>query len=387
MDYIINVQILSVLTGIACALPGVFLVLRRMSLISDAIAHSVLLGIVLSFFIIKTLDSPLLSIGASITGVLLVVVIELIQKSNLIKEDAAIGIGFTAFFAIAIILITGFAENVHLDMDIVYAGDLSLSAFVQVEVFGFSIPVGFISMGIVLVFNLIFIGLFYKELKLSTFDPALSYTLGFSPAIINYALMGLVSFTSVEAFDLVGSILVVALMIVPAASAYLLVDKVSHMLIIAAILGGVSGISGYWVANQFNTNISASIAIVTGIIFMISFLFSPKRGFVSNIIQRKKQKKDFLILTIIFHLLQHEDTDRQRQESNPKTIHQHLNWSRDFTLNLLIEAEKRNLIREDDGILKLTPKGHKRAYECRVHPRKDHLKVKLQEANIKVKNQ
>ncbi len=382
MDYIISVQILSVLTGIACALPGVFLVLRRMSLISDAIAHSVLLGIVISFFVVKTLNSPLLSIGASITGVILVVIIELLQKSKLVKEDAAIGIGFTAFFAIAIILITGFAENVHLDKDIVYAGDLSLSAFIKTDILGMSLPVGFISMGVVLLLNLIFIGLFYKELKLSTFDPALSFTLGFSPAIINYALMGLVSFTSVEAFDIVGSILVIALMIVPAASAYLLVDRVSHMLIISAVLGGVSGISGYWIAKGLDTNISASIAIVTGIIFLLSFLFSPKRGFISMFLHRKKQKKDFHILTIIFHLLQHEDTDRQRQESNPDTLHSHLNWTEEYTKILLNEAKKRNLIREDDGIIILTPNGHKKAYECRIHPREDHLKSKLQQANI-----
>ena len=215
----IEIQLIAAVVAAACALPGVFLVLRRMAMMSDAISHTVLLGIVLAFFVVEEFGHPLLMIGATAVGVLTVSLTELLNRTKLVKEDAAIGLTFPALFSIAVILVSVFARNVHLDEHVVFQGDLAFAPFDRMIVLGRDIgPRTLVIMTIILLINLLFIGLFYKELKLATFDVQLAAALGFSPALLHYGLMTLVSVTAVGAFDAVGSILVIALMIVPSAN-------------------------------------------------------------------------------------------------------------------------------------------------------------------------
>jgi manganese/zinc/iron transport system permease protein len=238
----LEIQLLAVTVAVSCALPGVFLVLRRMALMSDAISHTVLLGIVLAFFVVKDLTSPLLIVGAAATGVLTVALVEALQRTGLVKEDAAIGLVFPALFSIAVILITRFAADVHLDTDAVLLGEIALAPFRRVEVAGHDLgPRALWVMLGILLLNAAFLAAFYKELKLSTFDPALAAALGFSPALLHYAFMGVVSVTAVGAFDSVGSILVVAFMIVPPASAYLLSDRLGRVIGLSAGIGAALG--------------------------------------------------------------------------------------------------------------------------------------------------
>jgi len=226
-----EIQLIAAMVAAACALPGVFLVLRRMAMMSDAISHTVLLGIVLAFFVVNEFGHPLLLIGAAAVGVLTVSLTELLNKTKLVKEDAAIGLVFPALFSIAVLLISIFARNVHLDEHIIFQGDLAFAPFDRMVVWGLDLgPRSLIVMSIIVLLDLGFIILFYKELKLATFDAGLAAALGFAPTFIHYALMTLVSMTAVGAFDAVGSILVIALMIVPPAAAYLLTDRLSRML-------------------------------------------------------------------------------------------------------------------------------------------------------------
>ena len=211
----IEIQIIAAVVAVACALPGVFLVLRRMALMSDAISHAILLGIVLAFFVTEDLASPLLIVAAAITGVITVALVELLHGTGLVREDAAIGIVFPALFSGGVILISRYAGSVHLDTDAVLLGELAFAPFERLSVLGYSLPKSLWVMGGILLINLIFITLFYKELKLATFDAGLAAALGFSPVLVHYGLMTLVSVTAVGAFDAVGSILVVALMIAP----------------------------------------------------------------------------------------------------------------------------------------------------------------------------
>jgi len=221
-----EIQLIASVVAAACAIPGVFLVLRRVALMSDAISHAVLLGIVLAFFVTKDLASPWLMIAAVLTGMLTVTLVELLIHTQLVKEDAAIGLVFPMLFSLGVILIARFAGNVHLDNDAVLLGELAFAPFDRFVVAGRDWgPKALFVMGGILFLNALFVGVFYKELKLSTFDAGLATALGFSPALIHYALMGLVSITAVGAFDAVGSILVVALMIAPPATAYLLTDR------------------------------------------------------------------------------------------------------------------------------------------------------------------
>jgi len=216
----LEIQAIAVVVAVACALPGVFLVLRRMVLMSDAISHAILLGIVVAYFITRDMSSPFLVFAAAATGLLTVVLVELINRTRLVREDAAIGLVFPLLFSLGVILISRYAGNVHLDTDAVLLGELAFSPFDRLVWFGYDFgPKALGVMTGILALNILFITIFYKELKLTAFDAGLAAALGFSPALINYALMSLVSLTAVGAFDAVGSILVVALMVAPPAAA------------------------------------------------------------------------------------------------------------------------------------------------------------------------
>ncbi|MDX1784280.1 MAG: metal ABC transporter permease, partial [Aequorivita vladivostokensis] len=246
----IEIQLIAAIVAMACAIPGVFLVLRKMALISDAISHAILPGIVIGFFITQDLNSPLLILLAAFTGVITVVLVEFIQKTGLVKEDTAIGLVFPVLFSIGVILIAKNANDVHLDVDAVLLGELAFAPFDRLMVGGSDWgPKSLWVMGSILVITVSLLLLFFKELKVTTFDAGLSSVLGISPVIMHYGLMSVSSITVVGAFDAVGAILVVALMIAPAATAYLLTEDLKKMIWLSVLFGVFSAISGYWVAN------------------------------------------------------------------------------------------------------------------------------------------
>lgn len=283
----LDIYLVAIVVSIACALPGVFLVIRGITMLSDAITHSILLGIVLGFFITQDLNSPLLMIGATLVGLLVVWLIEALQSTELVSGDSAIGISFPLFFSLGIILITRYAGNIHLDTDSVLMGELAFVAFDRVQLFGFDLgPKSLWTMGTILLLNITFIRLFFKELKVTTFDPTFATVIGFSPAFIHYVLKGLVSLTAVGAYDAVGSILVVGFMVGPGLSAYLLTNDLKKMLGIAVIFAVLNSILGITAARYLDVSLAGMIAVVTGITTFITFLFSPLKGWI-------KQKKDF----------------------------------------------------------------------------------------------
>src|SRR5262245_30737410 len=188
-----EVLVLAAVVAAACALPGVFLVLRRMALLSDAISHVLLLGIVLAFMAAGDLRSPLLFLGAALSGLVTVVLVEALQRTRRVKADAAIGPVFPALFSLGVILVSGRAGNVHLDTDAVLLGELAFAPLRTLELFGLSLSYSLWVMAGVLLVNVLFVTVFYKELKLTTFDAALASALGFAPAAMHYALMLLVS--------------------------------------------------------------------------------------------------------------------------------------------------------------------------------------------------
>ena len=224
---------LATIVSVACVLPGIFLVLRGVALLSDAISHAILLGIVMMFFVVGRLDSFWLVIGASLAGLATVFLTELLIKTKRVKKDAAIGLVFPVFFSLGVIALSRYADQIHLDVHSVLVGELALAPFNRLELFGLDLgPYSLWSMSIVLFLNIVFVCFFYKELKLTTFDSGLARSLGFSPTLIHYGLMTMTSLTSVVAFDSVGSILVVALMITPPATAYpLLLNSILKHLI------------------------------------------------------------------------------------------------------------------------------------------------------------
>jgi manganese/zinc/iron transport system permease protein len=362
----LEIQLIAAVVATACALPGVFLVLRQMAMMSDAISHTVLLGIVLMFFVVQSLDSPLLLLGAAAMGVITVSLTELLNRTRLVKQDAAIALVFPALFSIAVILISRFARGVHLDVDAVLLGELAFAPFDRTVIFGLDLPRALVVMGVILLLNILLIALFYKELKLATFDAGLAAALGFSPALIHYGLMAMVSITAVGAFDAVGSILVVALMVTPAAAAYLLTDQLRRMLLYSVLIGIVSAVGGYWMARWFDANIAGSMATVTGIVFLLIFLIAPHRGLVALALRRRRQRWDFAKTMLTIHLLQHEAGAEADDESRVDHLVEHLRWQPAYAEQVIRYAERKGAVRRQRGHLRLTPAGRTTAQAALV---------------------
>lgn len=364
----IEIQLIASVVAAACALPGVFLVLRRMAMMSDAISHTVLLGIVLAFFVVEEFGHPLLVVGATAVGVLTVSLTELLNRTRLVKEDAAIGLVFPALFSIAVILISVFARNIHLDTHIVFQGDLTFAPFDRLTLWGQDLgPHSLWVMGGILLLNLILIGLFYKELKLATFDPALAAALGFTPGLIHYGLMTMVSVTAVGAFDAVGSILLIALMVVPPATAYLLTDRLPVMLGLSVGIGVLGAISGYWAAWALNTNIGAAMVMLLGVIFALAFLLAPQRGMAALALRRRRQKWEFAQAMLAIHLMNHEGLPEAADESRVDHLYYHLKWQPDFATEVVRQADQRGIVERQNGNLRLTDRGRSLAQETLAH--------------------
>lgn len=262
-------------TAVSCALLGVFLILKDMAMVADALSHTVLLGIVLGYFIAGDLDSPILFVGASLFGVVTVYAIEYVVNKFAIQNDAATGLVFTLLFAIGIILISKYARDVHLDVDVVLSGEVIFAALNTRNILGFEVPISFVDMFVLLLINITFVAMTYQQLKVSIFDPVYAKSIGVAVGLLNLALMTLVSITTVVAFDTVGAILVISLMVAPALSAHLLSKRLMTMLLVAVLYGVINSLIGYYVAICFNVSISGTIAFTAFVTFLLSFLFAP----------------------------------------------------------------------------------------------------------------
>ncbi|WP_010098383.1 metal ABC transporter permease [Ornithinibacillus scapharcae] len=270
------------LVGLSCSLIGVFLILRKMAMMADAISHTVLLGIVVAFLVTRELSGPHMLIGAVIAGLITALLVQWLYQLE-IEQHASIGIVFTTLFALGVILISTSVGNAHLDVQHALMGEITFIPWetITLPLIG-NVPEATALLAIVLIIILISIIAFYKEWKLTSFDPALAASLGIPVVLMHYLFMSLVSITTVASFDAVGAIMVVAMLITPAASAYLWTDKLSVMLVLSGIFGVISAVTGYIIAARIDTSISASMAFATGIIFLISFISSPKHGLVSK---------------------------------------------------------------------------------------------------------
>lgn len=258
--------LLGALVACSCSLLGCYLLLRKMSMVGDAISHAVLPGIVIAYLITGSRGQVPMLIGAGITGVVTTYLIEFLNKKIRVQEDAAIGIVFTWLFALGVILISVYTDKIDLDQDCVLYGEIG---YVGLGTVG--IPQEIWVMGSVLLLILAFIILGYRPLFITTFDAAYATTLGISTALWHYLLMSLVSLATVAAFDAVGSILVVAFLVIPAATAYLLTDSLKKMLIISCVVGIIGAAGGYWIAAWLDSSIAAAMSTLCGVQFLLVF--------------------------------------------------------------------------------------------------------------------
>lgn len=247
-------------------------------MLGDAISHAVLPGIVIAYLVMQTRASLVMLVGAAIFGVLTTLLIEFFHQKGKLQSDAAIGLSFTFMFAVGVILISLFAGQVDLDQDCVLYGEIAyvpLDNWILADGTYLGPTTVWILSGMLLVI-LGFVVAGYKALLSTSFDPVFASAVGISAAFWHYALMTLVSLTTVFSFESVGAILVVAFLIVPAATAYLLTDHLPTMLVLAVASGVLAAIGGYYLAVLLDSSISGAMATAMGLLFAVVFVFSPK---------------------------------------------------------------------------------------------------------------
>ena len=357
-----------IINSLACAVLGVFLVLRRLSMVSDAISHSVLLGIVIGYFVTKDIGSVLLIIGASLFGVLTTVCIELLIKSKRVTEDASVGIIFPLFFSIAVILITRYARNVHLDTEMVLIGEIILAPLHRINFLGLSLPKALVQMVFVLLINTVFIAVFFRKLKISSFDPVYAGVAGIAGAGLYYVFMALVSFTAVSAFESVGAILTISFFISPAASAYLISKDLKITIFLAAVYAVVNSCIGYFLAVKFNVSMSGMCALVSGLTFMITIAVYPG-GIITKMIRYIKNKNRFSRELLILHIDNHTGKKNALGELGYSTIREHIAWSDSKLKYVLDKLIKKGYVyrAKERGVYSLTETGKKLSDDIRKH--------------------
>jgi manganese/zinc/iron transport system permease protein len=446
--------IVGALVAISGAALGTFLLLRRQSLTTDAISHTVLLGIVVAFMVMvgvfgmeADLSSPLLILGAAVAGVATVVLTEAIQRSGLVKADAALGLAFPLLFAVSVILISRYADNVHLDTDSVIVGEIGLAwantnshcfencddvvitpnhpkakvgrvcvncasgginprspeavfeetcancgTYTAAEAWRERLidspptlvffPKAITTMALITLVVVGFVTLFYKELKLATFDPALAAALGLRPGMLHYALMVLVSITAVGAFDAVGSILVIAFFILPPATMYLLTNRLAVILFLSPVIGALSAYFGYDLARgnffglqisdllktldrtiglqgytEWNTSISASMVLMLFAFFLLAWIASPRFGLISTLLRRRAQRQHFADQVLLGHIYNHQRTPEAERELSVNQLYAHFQWTPARMRLALARLRALNLVQMQGEQVRLTERG------------------------------
>ncbi len=353
-DYAQRALLASSVVGITCGILGCFVVLRRMALIGDALSHAILPGVVVGFMLFG--HNPLaIFAGAVVAGLITSVIITWIQRNSITKDDASIGIVFTAMFALGIIGISWLTkkDGVHLDMkDFLFGNVLGVS---DADLWLTSL------IGIYVIVCII---LFFKYFFITTFDPLIALTMGISVAVLHYFLMFLLSLTIVASLQSVGVILVVAMLIIPSSTAYLLTSKLEWMLVISAIVGLISATSGFLVAVWLEITPGPTMTLMGSIIFGLCLLFSPKRGFVMKEISkfRKKYIADQQdILKLIHKQLENNALTLEKLISEANYSPMVLKWH-------LKHLQKNNMLQWVENQIKLTSQGrHEAEVLIRAH--------------------
>lgn len=320
---IFDLLLTGIVVSVSCALPGLWLMLRGMAMLSDALTHSILLGIVVTFMIVADVHSPWMFVGAVASGVVTALIIDRLQRHR-VSVDAAVGLVFAGMFSLAIILLTQFAGDTHLDLDAVLLGEIVFAPFDRMVIGGVDLgPRAFVMNSITVCLGVLFMALFWKELVFTTFDSTSAVLAGFSPVIISTGLVVLSSITVVSAFDAVGAILVVAFMTAAPASAYLVTYRLQLMVLLTAMLAVSAALIGMLCALWLDVSVSGAMATAAGLQFMLIWMCAPKRGVIAQAWERYQLRHEVMLLAHLVHLASHQ-TPQPRDESTDQKVVQEL---------------------------------------------------------------
>ncbi len=355
-----------ILCAVSSSLVGTFLVLRRMSLLGDAISHAVLPGLAGAFLISGSRNSLVMFIGAVLVGVLTALGTQWIRNYGKVDEGASMGVVFTSFFALGLVMIVQAADRVDLDPGCVLYGAIELTPIDTWNILGLELPRVVVTLSVVSLINLSFVVFFFKELKLSSFDPALATTMGFNSTLIHYVLMTLVAVTSVACFESVGNILVIAMMIVPTACALMLSNRLLIVLFLSVGIGVVGAVVGHLAAvivpgwfGFRSTTTAGSMSAVIGIMFLLVCLFAPHQGILTRYVRAKKLSLQILAEDII--ALLYRDEERGGKGMSLGQLGDSLAASRNMLMFAMRSHLRKGNLDKSDRYVRLTDRGRETA--------------------------
>lgn len=350
--------VIAVVTSLVCALCGTLLLVNRESMVSEGLSHAVLPGLVLAFILFRDYSSPWLIPSAAASGMVMVWLSNWLKRTRLVEPDAGLGLVFAGMFSVGVLMVNQNLKNVHFHEDCIIEGNLAAAPIDTIELAGFETPRAFVLMSFLLLIVGGFITLFFKELKLTLFDPSLAARFRMKPAVLQFVSLSLISLTTVAAFELAGSILIVGLMIAPPAAAYLLTNKLQRLLLIACGLGAVSAVAGALLASRIlNTEPTGPIASCAGCVFLFVLAFAPRRGLIAGWLQVKRDSAETraaLVLDLI---------DSQSSPASECQLAEIVSWTRADLNRMLGQLQDEELIEPRETGYALTSRGRVRLDE------------------------
>ena len=349
----------SILLGISCGILGSFIVVRRMALFGDTLSHAVLPGVALGFMWNMSKDPMAIFVGATLAGIAGGILVNLITQTTRLKEDTALGLVLASFFAVGICLLTRIQK-----ISTGSKGGLDAYLFGQAATLNKD---DVVLMGVITVLAVLLIVFFYKELLLTSFDAAFAKAAGFPVALIQYSLMLLLAFSVVIALQAVGVVLVSAMLITPAAAAYLLTDRMHIMMLLASIFGVTAGAAGA-LFSFLSTNLPTGPLVVMGasMVFVLAFLFGPKHGVITRWWRRQSRSAQVQrenTLKAIYRVLEDREFEgegvslRELAENRHETIDEVRGQCR------ALKAHQMATLHDEGDSVHLTPEGWQRACE------------------------
>ena len=377
------------LAAVCCGLLGNFLVLRRLSLMGDAISHSVLPGLVVAFLLTGTRSPVAMLVGAAVAGLATVALVEVVRRFGRVEPGAAMGVVFSVLFALGVLALeSAAAENVDLDADCVLHGQLETLVWygapprlgdalgaLDLDV----VPRQVTTLAIATLLAVLFVGLLFKELRLAAFDPALATTLGFHAGALHGALMVAVAVATVASFEAVGSILVIAMLVCPAATARLLTDRLLPQLAVSVAAALLAGAGGYLGATAVpgafgldSVNAAGSIAVTAGLLLAVAAVAAPRHGALARALRRRSLAVELALDDVLGHVYRAEEA--AREPVTPAVARARLSGRPGGAA--IARGLRRGLLERAGEVLRLTAAGEARAAELvRRHRLWEHFLV------------
>jgi len=363
------------IAAVTCGVLGNYLVLRRLSLMGDAISHSVLPGLVIAFILAGTRSAPVMFAGAALAGVATVVLVELVKRLGRVEPGAAMGVVFSVLFALGVLLIEQVARQIDLDADCVLHGQLEGLVWFGApdswrEVLSMNtihaMPTQIRTQGMMLIAAVLFVVVFFKELRIAAFDPALATSLGFKASGMHFALMVVVAAATVASFEAVGSILVIAMLICPAATARLLTDRLRTQVILSILIAALTAVVGYFAATALpalwgkdDVSASGSITLVAGGLFTFAMVFAPRYGvFARSLNHRRLTARVMLddLLGLMFRNAEEQGSDASLEPADAACLGPRYR-------RVIAAGRRAGLVEPDGSRIRMTPQGRQRASE------------------------